>query len=658
MAYTKQTFTTSQVLTSTQMNQVEDNISDHIHGVGGVTGSFGNTSINSALLHSKSDNLVFGSATVNSGTGNTFIGFTAAQSAYGSENTVIGASAGKSLTTGVDNTIIGMTAAGSLTTGQHNVAIGPSSLRYGQDNDYNVAIGASAMFGVQSKESSYCVGIGYQALYTAAGSGSVGIGFRAGATAVGTAVIAIGQRAFSQCASYSGVAIGFFAANGVTKDGTVVIGNSAVNSSDAPYCTVIGEKAVSGMTADLEYSTVIGYQAGGMGGGNLAIGYQALKYNTTSGYTGANSGNTAIGMSALTAIGNGGDNTAIGLLSQRRIVNGSRNVSLGNFTIYGDVADGTNEDEVAIGHLALYGDTSGIRNIGIGTGALYNLRSGTHNIGIGYYALSAGSNTNYNTAVGYTAISSLSSGNYNTAVGYESLMRATTAQFNTAVGVWSCRQTTGNGNTAVGYYAIGNTGYSYQAGNTGIGYNALASLVNSAAYNVALGYNAGSSISSQQNVICIGYNAQPVAAAGNHHIMLGDSNIANLYCYDTTIASPSDARDKTDIEDLELGLDFINQIRPVTFHWDRREDYATGVRDGTKKSNRLVAGFIAQELLAVEKEYNAEFLDLVNGDENTKLYAKYGKLLPVAIKAIQELSGQVNSLQAMVNSLVEVKSRH
>lgn len=36
MAYSFQTFSVSQVLTATQMNQVEVNIRDHVHGVGGV----------------------------------------------------------------------------------------------------------------------------------------------------------------------------------------------------------------------------------------------------------------------------------------------------------------------------------------------------------------------------------------------------------------------------------------------------------------------------------------------------------------------------------------------------------------------------------------------------------------------------------------------
>ena len=40
---------------------------------------------------------------------------------------------------------------------------------------------------------------------------------------------------------------------------------------------------------------------------------------------------------------------------------------------------------------------------------------------------------------------------------------------------------------------------------------------------------------------------------------------------DWTVAS--DARDKTDFTALDLGLDFVKDLQPVTYKWDKRSKY-------------------------------------------------------------------------------------
>ena len=63
-------------------------------------------------------------------------------------------------------------------------------------------------------------------------------------------------------------------------------------------------------------------------------------------------------------------------------------------------------------------------------------------------------------------------------------------------------------------------------------------------------------------------------------------------------------------------------------------------KDGTVR-----AGFIAQELQEAQKD--SEYLDLVLEDNPEKLEAKQGKLIPVLVKAIQELSAKVAALEAV-----------
>lgn len=49
MAYSKQTFTIGQVLTAAHVNQIEDNVADHLHGSDGVGDSFTSISVTGSL---------------------------------------------------------------------------------------------------------------------------------------------------------------------------------------------------------------------------------------------------------------------------------------------------------------------------------------------------------------------------------------------------------------------------------------------------------------------------------------------------------------------------------------------------------------------------------------------------------------------------------
>jgi len=61
-------------------------------------------------------------------------------------------------------------------------------------------------------------------------------------------------------------------------------------------------------------------------------------------------------------------------------------------------------------------------------------------------------------------------------------------------------------------------------------------------------------------------------------------------------------------------------------------------------------GFIAQELMAAEDEAGfAEYLQLTLRDNPEKLEATQGRLIPILVKAIQELSAKVAELEAKVN---------
>jgi hypothetical protein len=67
------------------------------------------------------------------------------------------------------------------------------------------------------------------------------------------------------------------------------------------------------------------------------------------------------------------------------------------------------------------------------------------------------------------------------------------------------------------------------------------------------------------NSSAFGYGAN---VTGDSQVQLGNAS-TTTYVYGT-VQNRSDARDKADIRDTQLGLDFIEALRPVDFRWDYR----------------------------------------------------------------------------------------
>src|SRR5205823_769805 len=155
--------------------------------------------------------------------------------------------------------------------------------------------------------------------------------------------------------------------------------------------------------------------------------------------------------------------------------------------------------------------------------------------------------------------------------------------------------------------------------------------------NTALGYLSGLNVGTGSNLTCIGYNAQPTFLSAVNQITLGNSQITSLRCNVTTITSLSDARDKKNIKDLNLGINFLMKLKPRIYNWDKREWYEDNKSDGSKMRETPTAGFIAQELDEVQNSENAEWLNLVLKDNPEKWEATPGNLFPIVVKAIQEL---------------------
>jgi hypothetical protein len=330
-------------------------------------------------------------------------------------------------------------------------------------------------------------------------------------------------------------------------------------------------------------------------------------------------GPTGSGVSPISL--DSGQNIKIGANSFENNTTGSSNIAIGQEALRNSV---TISENVAIGKVSLRANTTGSNNTGIGALTLYANTTGDQNTAIGHGALFSNTTAGTNTAVGTSSLASNTTGSRNTATGQDSLRN----------------NTTGFDNAAFGQNAL----YTNTEGiyNVAAGQGALR-LTTTGSENTAIGFSSGSSNTTGGNNIMIGSNAQSSTATTSHQITLGNSSHTSLRCQVTTITALSDQRDKKDILDLGYGLNFINMLRPVEFIWD--------TRDGSI-SNKPDIGFIAQELAEVEDSLgDSERLNLTLRDNPEKLEATPGRLLPIAIKAIQELSQQNAELLVRIEKL-------
>ena len=227
--------------------------------------------------------------------------------------------------------------------------------------------------------------------------------------------------------------------------------------------------------------------------------------------------------------------------------------------------------------------------------------------------------------LGAQAGDAITTAGYSVAIGHLALTSEDTAQYNTAIGYKALyTQNGGVANTVIGF----------QAGQ----------FVTTGDDNTIIGGEAGDALTTGSNNIIIGHDAAASAVDVSNEITLGDANISAFRCADQSIAALSDGRDKSEVEESPYGLEFINKLKPVKFTWDFRPEHMSDVKQGKSR-----VGFIAQDLQEAMPNNDNDILDLVYEISEDRLEAKYGNLIPVMAKAIQELSAEVKELKKQIN---------
>ena len=321
-----------------------------------------------------------------------------------------------------------------------------------------------------------------------------------------------------------------------------------------------------------------------------------------------------------------------------------------DLTVYGITVGrgaGSVSTNTAVGASALAANTSGASNTSLGYQALQSNTTASNNTAVGYqagYTNSVGTGNVYlGQQAGYTA-----TGNNNVMVGYYTGYGLTTGVANTFIGQGSgYLVTTGSKNSIIGGYSGNQGGLDIRTASNYI-------VLSDGDGNPTLVSTGAGSISANNPTLGLNSELCLMRASVKRYFIWNDGTTNNLNVTPASFSSGvtlgptatawsaySDRRIKSNIVDIEYGLSTIMAMQPR-----RYTVTANGVNS---------IGFIAQELKTVLPEAvvgeEIPFDDADTPQERSSKTMGIAKdhIIPVLVKAIQELKAEVDSLKAQIN---------
>ena len=249
-----------------------------------------------------------------------------------------------------------------------------------------------------------------------------------------------------------------------------------------------------------------------------------------------------------------------------------------------------------------------------------------------------------------------------------------TGQQNVAIGdgAFNGGQTSnGDNNIAIGTAAM--YGWTTADDNIAIGYWAGAT-IDDGDKNICIGYQADITETNAQNQIAIGYSTvttgqygiaigDDISAAGNDAVM-GKSGATITADFDAsgTWAQSSDIRKKRNIKDDNLGLTFINDLNTKTYQWrpakEHPEEWGNFIdkEDGTREysdinTDVVMHGLIAQDVKEAMDKAGCNTFGGWKEDGNGQQEVSKAMFVIPLIKAVQELSAKIDTMQTEINNL-------
>lgn len=281
----------------------------------------------------------------------------------------------------------------------------------------------------------------------------------------------------------------------------------------------------------------------------------------------------------------------------------------------------------------------------------YDNLSGEGNCIVNYYETNTPTDYDFseNVAIGNNVMENTKRVTQSTVMGSSALVNTDRVKYTTVIGRNSGYNglTSAEGLTGVGNGVASDVNTSYH--DTFIG-NSTGNAFHDSNGNTCVGYGAGSLMidgttgADITNTTVIGYGTR---CSGSNEVCLGGAG-TTPYAYNA-LQVRSDIRDKTDIRDSVLGLDFIEKLRPVDYKWNYRELYENNDNSSEElKGTRYHHGFIAQEVGEIIKETGVDFGGYqdhtVNGGCDVQTIG-YEELIAPMVAAIKELSARVKELE-------------
>ncbi|MFD1161834.1 tail fiber domain-containing protein [Hwangdonia seohaensis] len=428
----------------------------------------------------------------------------------------------------------------------------------------------------------------------------------------------------------------------VNFDGVITAPSFDINEITNAKALITKEYAdatYSGGLAALDEGNGIGYRISGRDPNNYGqIGLNAvdLSTSTTASFSAGALGSRAFAAGSGTeAIGN--SSTALGFSTQ---ATGAYSTALGSQS----QANGAGSTAFGFSALAS-GDWSTAMGYNSEASGDYAFALGKDNSATKQGAVSIGTNTtasaNFATALG---ANTMASGIVSTALG-----NLTTASGLYATAMGTNTNATGDFSTAMGVGTTAHGDYSFASGSSTIGNGSYSAAFGSNTdaygdYSVAMGLG---TIADGQSSLVIGeyndirpdvlfqigngtgdgtggtFRANAMTVFTNGHIL--------AFSYDL----PSDRRLKSNIIDLNYGLQTILKLSPVAYNWKNRPEESS-----------KTFGLIAQDVQPIINE----IVD-VGEDKNKTLSINYTELIPVLIKAIQDQQNIIDNQNKKINNL-------
>ena len=277
--------------------------------------------------------------------------------------------------------------------------------------------------------------------------------------------------------------------------------------------------------------------------------------------------------------------------------------------------------------------------------------------------------------MGYAALLTNEDGDFNTAIGFEALNFFEAASDgqggNTVLGYQAGKfVSTGTENTFIGMKAgLGITGTRLTgAYNVAVGGSAGVELEGAAHSNTFVGYYAGNTTEAGVENTCIGFNTEAEDDTATNQIVIGNNitgtadnavhignDTSHIRCdfnADQTWDASSDRRQKKNIKESEIGLDFINDLKPCKYRYKSPSEFPKewkahnpNDKEPMGGSDRYYYGFIAQEVKESIDKHNAFDYGAWNVEDDGRQRISREQFVVSLVKAVQELSAKVTELE-------------